>query len=192
MIVQRYDYTPLQRESVDGKRHYCLPDGSKVPTVATILDRTKPQEKREALANWKKRVGEVKAQEITTEAANRGTRMHDHLEMYANTAVDSEKWKSLSLSDRQGQLKEILRLAKKDAKEFLKESYDPTDKKVGVIMQISDRGISKKDMNNVLDLFGLERDSLWKLDLPQLELLDYYLSNANERKKILSEEIGIR
>lgn len=114
------------------------------------------------------------------------------LEMYANTAVDSEKWKSLSLSDRQGQLKEILRLAKNDAKEFLKESYDPTDKKVGVIMQISDRGISKKDMNNVLDLFGLERDSLWKLDLPQLELLDYYLSNANERKKLLSEEIGVR
>ena len=86
MIVQRYDYTPLQRESVDGKRHYCLPDGSKVPSVTTILDRTKPQEKREALANWKKRVGEVKAQEITTEAANRGTRMHAYLEMYANTA----------------------------------------------------------------------------------------------------------
>ena len=54
MIVQRYNYTPLKRESVDGKRHYCLPDGSKVPSVTTILDRTKPQEKREALANWKK------------------------------------------------------------------------------------------------------------------------------------------
>jgi hypothetical protein len=86
MIIQRYNYTPLNRETVEGKRHYCLPDGSRVPSVTTILDRTKPQEKREALANWKKRVGEQKAQEITTEAANRGTRMHAYLEMYANTA----------------------------------------------------------------------------------------------------------
>ena len=86
MIVNRYDYTPLNRETVDGKRHYCLPDGAKVPSVTTILDKTKPQEKREALANWKKRVGEQKAQEIVTEAANRGTRMHAYLEMYANTA----------------------------------------------------------------------------------------------------------
>ena len=86
MIIQKYDYTSLKRESLDGKRHYCLPDGSKVPSVTTFLDRTKPQEKREALTNWKKRVGEQKAQEITTEAANRGTRMHAYLEMYANTS----------------------------------------------------------------------------------------------------------
>jgi len=82
MITPRYNYTPLDRTTVDGKRHYCLPDGSKVPSVTTILDRTKPQEKREALTNWKKRVGEQRAQEITTEAANRGTRMHAYLESY--------------------------------------------------------------------------------------------------------------
>lgn len=82
MIVQRYNYTPLNRESVDGKRHYCLPDGSKVPSVTTILDKTKPQEKRDALANWRKSVGEQRAQQITTEAANRGTRMHTYLEHY--------------------------------------------------------------------------------------------------------------
>ncbi len=82
MITQRYNYTPLNRETIDGKRHYCLPDGSKVPSVTTILDRTKPQEAREALANWKRSVGEKRAQEITTEAANRGTRMHAYLEHY--------------------------------------------------------------------------------------------------------------
>jgi genome maintenance exonuclease 1 len=82
MITPRYDYTPLNRESINGKRHYCLPDGSKVPSVTTILDKTKPQEKREALANWRKAVGEQRAQQITTEAANRGTRMHAYLESY--------------------------------------------------------------------------------------------------------------
>lgn len=82
MIVQRYDYKPLDRTTLDGKRHYCLPDGTKVPSVTTILDKTKPEEKKQALANWKKRVGEQQAQQIVTEAANRGTRMHAYLESY--------------------------------------------------------------------------------------------------------------
>ena len=82
MITQRYNYSPLSRETVDGKRHYCLPNGKKVPSVTTILDKTKSPESREALANWKKRVGEQQAQQITTEAANRGTRMHSYLETY--------------------------------------------------------------------------------------------------------------
>ena len=82
MLFRSYNYTPLSRETIDGKRHYCLPGGKKVPSVTTILDRTKPLKDREALANWKKAVGEKKAQEITTEAANRGTRMHSYLETY--------------------------------------------------------------------------------------------------------------
>jgi len=82
MITQRYNYAPLNRTTVEGKRHYSLPDGSKVPSVTTILDRTKPAEAREALAKWRKAVGEQKAQQITTEAANRGTRMHAYLESY--------------------------------------------------------------------------------------------------------------
>jgi len=83
MIVSRYNYSPINRNTVDGKRLYTLPDGSKVPSVTTILDKTKPQEKRQALANWKKRVGDAHAQAITTEAASRGTRMHKFLEDYA-------------------------------------------------------------------------------------------------------------
>jgi len=85
MLVERYNYAPCDRTTVDGKRHYCLPDGSQVPSVTTILDRTKPEEKRQALADWKKRVGEAQAQKISTEAANRGTRMHAYLEHYVKT-----------------------------------------------------------------------------------------------------------
>jgi genome maintenance exonuclease 1 len=85
MITSKYNYTPISRETVDGKRHYCLPDGSKVPSVTTILDRTKSEESKQALQNWRKAIGEKKAQEITTEAANRGTRMHKYLEDYALT-----------------------------------------------------------------------------------------------------------
>lgn len=82
MLIEKFDYKPVNRENIDGKRHYCLPDGSRVPSVTTILDKTKPQEKREALAAWKRRVGEQQAQQITTEAAGRGTRMHKYLEDY--------------------------------------------------------------------------------------------------------------
>jgi genome maintenance exonuclease 1 len=85
MITQRYNYTPCDRTTIDGKRHYCLPDGSKVPSVTTILDKTKPAEAREALQRWRKSVGEERAQQITTEAANRGTRMHAYLEQYVLT-----------------------------------------------------------------------------------------------------------
>jgi genome maintenance exonuclease 1 len=82
MIISKFNYTPLARETVEGKRHYALPDGSRVPSVTTILERTKPEEKKQALREWKNRVGHDRAQQITTEAANRGTRMHTYLERY--------------------------------------------------------------------------------------------------------------
>jgi len=82
LLNERYSYTLISRESVEGKRLYATPDGSKVPSVTTILDKTKPEEEKAALQAWRRAVGEKKAQEITTEAANRGTRMHKYLEDY--------------------------------------------------------------------------------------------------------------
>ncbi len=82
MLTPRYDYQRISRTTVDGVRHYTLPCGTSVPSVTTILDATKPEEKRQALRDWRNRVGETRAKEITTEAANRGTRMHAYLENY--------------------------------------------------------------------------------------------------------------
>jgi len=83
-----YPYKELSRKMVDGKRLYDTESGP-LPSVTTILDKTKPREKREALANWKKRVGTVEAQRITTEAANVGTVMHNILEYWVkNEAYD--------------------------------------------------------------------------------------------------------
>jgi len=75
-----YPYQEFQRQSVNGKRLYANPFGDPVPSVTTILDATKPKEKREALANWKKRVGVEEAARITREAADTGTYMHAILE----------------------------------------------------------------------------------------------------------------
>ena len=82
MIIPKFDYIPLARETLEGKRHYALPDGTRVPSVTTILEKTKPAEAKQALQEWRNRVGHERAQQITTEAANRGTRMHTYLERY--------------------------------------------------------------------------------------------------------------
>jgi genome maintenance exonuclease 1 len=85
MLIKKFDYKTIHRENLNGRRYYVTPAGQRVPSVTTILDRTKPEEARKALAEWRKRVGEDRAQQITTEAANRGTRMHKWLENYVQT-----------------------------------------------------------------------------------------------------------
>jgi genome maintenance exonuclease 1 len=82
MYNPKFDYKPLSRVTEDGRRLYATPDGKKLPSVTTVLDKTKPEEKKQALNEWRKRVGVENAQKITTEAANRGTRMHTYLEDY--------------------------------------------------------------------------------------------------------------
>jgi len=85
LITKRYDYQPIERKQVDGRRLYATPDGNAVASVTTILDATKD---KTHLIAWKKRVGEAKAQEIVTEAAGVGTRMHKYLEDY----IDTGEW----------------------------------------------------------------------------------------------------
>lgn len=82
LITSKYNYTQLSRESVNGKRLYSCPTGEKVSSVTTILDKTKSEEKKKALMEWRNAIGAERAQQITTEAANRGTRMHSFLEHY--------------------------------------------------------------------------------------------------------------
>lgn len=91
MYNPKFEYKLIPRVTIDGKRFYETPDGNKLPSVTTILDKTKSQEKIQALNNWRKRVGVEKAQEITTEAANRGTRMHTYLEQYVKDGMIKER-----------------------------------------------------------------------------------------------------
>ena len=85
MYTEKFKYVPLSRQTVDGSRKYATPDGNKLPSVTTILSATEPQEKKQALREWQQRIGVEKAQAITTQAANRGTKMHSYLENYVKT-----------------------------------------------------------------------------------------------------------
>ena len=79
LITEKFTYERLKRVEVEGKRRYAAPGGPPVASVTTILDATKD---KSHLIAWRKRVGEAKAQEIVTEAAGVGTRMHKYLEDY--------------------------------------------------------------------------------------------------------------
>ena len=79
ILVKKFDYQSVKQISLAGKRLYESPDGSKTPSVTTILNATKDMR---GLMEWRKRVGVKNAQKITTEAAGIGTAMHNNLERF--------------------------------------------------------------------------------------------------------------
>jgi genome maintenance exonuclease 1 len=80
-IFEHEFYTPfkLERVVIDGKRHYVTPSGQKYKSVTTILDQKLD---KTGLLEWRKRVGEAEANRISTQAANRGTAIHNIAEHY--------------------------------------------------------------------------------------------------------------
>jgi genome maintenance exonuclease 1 len=64
----------------DGKRYYTLEDGSRLPSVTTVLGALK----KEAIMKWRKRVGEEAANAISRKASGRGTNVHTLCERYLN------------------------------------------------------------------------------------------------------------
>lgn len=75
----RYTYQKLDRIENAGPRLYITPDGSRVPSVTTILSKTGD---KTALIEWRKRVGEEEANRISQESAGLGTLVHKHVENY--------------------------------------------------------------------------------------------------------------
>jgi genome maintenance exonuclease 1 len=79
--VEKFQYKNCKQinDPVAKKRVYVTPDGEKLPSVTTILSATKDLTH---INEWRNRVGHEKAQQITTEAAGRGTSMHKNLESF--------------------------------------------------------------------------------------------------------------
>lgn len=84
MITETYNYQPLERRDLPEGRRYVTPQGQPLPSVTTILSATGDKSHLEA---WRKRVGNQRAQEITTEASGIGSRMHNYLEQYVLSGV---------------------------------------------------------------------------------------------------------
>ncbi len=80
-FVEKFKYKNCRQinDPVTKKRVYQTPDGEQLPSVTTILGATKDMT---ALNEWKKRIGEEKANQITREAAGVGTGLHANLERF--------------------------------------------------------------------------------------------------------------
>ena len=66
----------------DGKRYYTLEDGTRLPSVTTVIG----AQKKKAIMEWRKRVGEEEANRISRKASGRGTNVHTLCERYLNNA----------------------------------------------------------------------------------------------------------
>jgi len=75
------DLIDLKSETFpDGMRYYTLPDGTKLPSVTTVIG----AQKKEGIMKWRKRVGEAEANRISKQATGRGTNVHTLCERYLN------------------------------------------------------------------------------------------------------------
>jgi genome maintenance exonuclease 1 len=73
----------------EGGRFYTTPEGKVYPSVTTVLGATKDQTH---LLEWKKRLGEAKANQESKRTANRGTALHSICERFIlNQEIDLRK-----------------------------------------------------------------------------------------------------
>ena len=79
-------YETLDRTDAPDGRRYVTLDGKSYPSVTTVLSLVN----RDSIAAWRKRVGEEKANQIGTQAANRGTAVHYIIEKYINNEDTSD------------------------------------------------------------------------------------------------------
>lgn len=78
-IQNKFDYKPLKRVDSGNGRRYIVGEGRPLPSVTTILSKTKDLTHIKA---WQDRVGLAEAEKIKTEASGLGNSMHKNLENY--------------------------------------------------------------------------------------------------------------
>ena len=71
-------YDDLDTDTTRERRLYVAPDGSKYPSVTTVLSIIN----EEAIRRWRLRVGEEEANKVGHRASNRGTAVHSIIEGY--------------------------------------------------------------------------------------------------------------
>ena len=77
-----FDFKKLPSKNIDGRRMYESPSGMSLPSITTILGWFK----RESIQEWRKKVGEQEANNITRKATHRGTDAHTLIEEYLNNS----------------------------------------------------------------------------------------------------------
>lgn len=71
-------YDDLQSVTTDSGRRYATPNGTKYPSITTVLSILS----RDAIQKWRERVGDEQADKISFRASQRGTAVHELIEKY--------------------------------------------------------------------------------------------------------------
>jgi ATP-dependent exoDNAse (exonuclease V) beta subunit len=69
----------VTEEYIDGKRYYVMPNGRKYPSVTTVISKKLP---KKGIEEWRKKIGEEKADRILKQSNIRGTAVHAMAEKY--------------------------------------------------------------------------------------------------------------
>jgi len=77
-------FTDLKTEESEKGRFYITPEGNAYPSITTVLKIVNER----SIMEWRKRVGEEKANEVSTKASRRGTAVHYMCEDYINNVED--------------------------------------------------------------------------------------------------------
>ena len=97
-IHKEVDFDSMSRETIDGVRYYHVPGTDKLvrlPSITSVIS----HRNREKFKEWRKRVGEEEANNITRKATHRGTDAHTLIEEYLNNVDPKEMTKVLPLSE---------------------------------------------------------------------------------------------
>ena len=102
---KKYNYPSSTRSIYKGHRHYAL-SNQMLPSVTSIIEMTKTDREKEALAAWKSKLGAKESSAISSAATKLGSEMHsngaqflfgkDNLNLFED---EKEKSKSKMMSD---------------------------------------------------------------------------------------------
>ena len=105
MIQKQYEHIEilkipeLSRQNIAGERHYVNIEGKSYPSITTILS----IRGKEAIYEWRKRVGDAEANRITKRSTTRGTQFHKLLEQYfLNQITDVDHFKASAIAKNPG------------------------------------------------------------------------------------------
>ena len=112
LIKSKHKYPVLERVDLEIGRHYLDSNKKPVPSVTTVLSGT--SKSKDALIQWRNRVGEEEAERIIKQSTDIGTAVHEAIENYLN----GKPWNNFEEAEDRSYI------AKKISDKFIKDGLN--------------------------------------------------------------------
>jgi genome maintenance exonuclease 1 len=167
-----------QTQTINGKRYYLI-GKNKYPSVTTILGSMTDSS---GLDKWRKRVGEEEADRISKFSANRGTVMHQMIEYFLGSELDTQKERLLEaqqliieFANEQGFSDEELEVGRKLFYSFYNNGlFD----KINRVVSIEETLYSHQ-----MGGYAGRVDNIYENDKAHLLILDFKTSRKRKKKE---------